>query len=75
MGRSFSISDDVEYMLAYLGRSVGAVSGPSILYNTFAPWIFPTFDKRYWVGAEYAICMLDLNNQIYDRYKALVDSR
>ena len=31
----------------YLAKSVEAVSGPRILYSIFAPWILPTFDKRY----------------------------
>jgi len=67
--------NDFEFMLTYLAKSVGAVSGPSILYNTFAPWILPTLDKRYWVGTEYAIRMLGLNSQICERYEALaVDS-
>jgi len=59
-------------MLAYLAKSVGAVSGPRILYNTFAPWMLPTLDKRYWVGAEYAIRMLCLNSQICEWYEVLV---
>lgn len=74
LSRSVSTSDDVEFMLAYLARSVGTVSGPRILYNTFAPCILPTFDKRYWVGAEYVIRMLGLNNQICDWHEVLVDS-
>lgn len=55
----------------HLAKSVDAVSGPRILYSIFAPWILPTFDKRYWVVVAYAIRMLGLNNQIYNRNETL----
>jgi len=72
LGRSVGTSNGGGSTLAYLDKSAEAVSGPRILYNTFAPWILPTFDKRYRVGVEYAIRMLGLNNQTYDGYEVLV---
>lgn len=56
---------------AHLAKSAEAVSGPRILYSIFAPWMFPTFGKRYGVGVAYAIRILGLNNQIYSRYEIL----
>ena len=71
-GKIVSVSGNVERTHAYLAKSVEAVSGPRILYSTFAPWMLPTFGKRYGVGVEYAIRILGLNNQICNLHEVLV---